>query len=507
MSIIASLNVNLGVGIAQFSKGIMRARKEANSLLAPLVSLKAAAVGALGAVGVGVSATAFGSFVKDSMDAIDAANDAAQRIGVTTEALTSLRFAGKMGGVEMELMDASLAKMVKTLGQAALGADEPAEALKALGLEAKALANLEPEKAFSAIADGISKIENPAERAAHVTKLFGKSGQALLPVLMQGSKGLREMQQRARELGAVIDSVDAMQVAAANDALDEMFISIRGVGNQLAINLAPFIEAIAERFTAAGAQSDSWADATGDAVKRVTSFFIVLLDVIDSIPIHFKMAQIGMDQIVASTADGLGWLAEKADNLGHDLDRAWQTADQLGVWALSGGTDTRAKERAAEAWAAVGNGSPNDVTQSPAAFAQAFADEMRGVQEQHFKELNDRLVEQGNGERLRALFEDIAARSRDAAEMAVKDLPQFQQIDMSAAKKKGDKPDLGGAAEQGSAAAVSAISRAVFGDQVKRDQAATAANTKKAADLGQQQLKELQKLNAKMPELQGAGLF
>src|SRR3990172_9608385 len=61
----------------------------------------------LGAVGVG----GLGALVKSSIDAGDALAKTADRLGITTQALAGLRYAGDLAGVSAEQLDTSLGKM------------------------------------------------------------------------------------------------------------------------------------------------------------------------------------------------------------------------------------------------------------------------------------------------------------------------------------------------------------------------------------------------------------
>lgn len=103
-------------------------------------------------------------------------------------------------------MDGSLAKLTRSLGQAALGAKGPAEAFKALGVdvrkaggEVKTAGEVMPE-----LAEQLSKIESPAERAAVMTQILGRSGQKMATLLAEGAKGVNAYARAADELGLVI---------------------------------------------------------------------------------------------------------------------------------------------------------------------------------------------------------------------------------------------------------------------------------------------------------------
>ena len=69
-----------------------------------------------------------------------------------------------------------------------------------LGLNAAELAKLPADQAFSTIAQKISEIQNPAERATAAMQIFGKSGQSLLPLMLSVAEGIKAAQEEAAKL-------------------------------------------------------------------------------------------------------------------------------------------------------------------------------------------------------------------------------------------------------------------------------------------------------------------
>src|SRR5262249_17303077 len=156
--------------------------------------------------------------------------------------------AGALAHVSNEQLTTGLEKMLKALGGAADDGEDASNAFTKLGLNAKDLANLPTDQAFAAIADKISKIENPADRTAAAVSIFGKSGQSLLPLVMSGAEGIKAAQAEAEKLGITFNRVDAAKVEQANDALTRVRETFTGVTNRIAIGLAPYIDAAATKF-------------------------------------------------------------------------------------------------------------------------------------------------------------------------------------------------------------------------------------------------------------------
>src|SRR2546426_591780 len=83
----------------------------------------------------------------------------------------------------------------------------------------KELVNTAPEEALKGIADGLSKMENPAQRAAAAVAIFGKAGQGMLPMLLGGAEALSAAQREAEKLGLTFSRLDAAKVELANEAM------------------------------------------------------------------------------------------------------------------------------------------------------------------------------------------------------------------------------------------------------------------------------------------------
>ena len=124
---------------------------------------------ALGGIGLG-------AMIDQQRAAVDATSKLADRLGVSTEALTGLTHAADLSGVSAEGLNKGLEKMLQNLGQAAAKGGPVADVLSSIGLNAGALAAAKPEAAFSQIADALKAIQNPAERAYAATQISARPG-------------------------------------------------------------------------------------------------------------------------------------------------------------------------------------------------------------------------------------------------------------------------------------------------------------------------------------------
>lgn len=255
MATVKSIALVLTADLREFTSGldgagrvteryIKRLRKTLNSAAETAITgfgnaLKA---GLLGGTAVIAAATALG------VERLDQLGDTAGELGIVTTRLSELRYAATLTGSSGEALDAALSKLNANLGDAATKATPAGDALKRLGLDARELAEQDPDVAFRSIAEAISHIPNPAEKAALALDLFGKGGIKILNTLSAGKGELDRLAAEARRFGVAVSEVDQAKVAAAKDQIDRAWASLEGVQNKLTVGLAPAIAFMGEQF-------------------------------------------------------------------------------------------------------------------------------------------------------------------------------------------------------------------------------------------------------------------
>jgi hypothetical protein len=217
-----------------------------------------------------------GVAVRDAANKLGDLKDAADAIGITTDALQKLQYSAQLSGVSSDVLQTSLSKLSKNLGDAAMGGTTAKKALDTLGLSGASLAAMPLDKALGVVADKMSSIENPAKRAALATELFGKSGLAMVNMLADGSSGLNAMADEAEKLGVVINRDVIENAAAAADKLDAMSMVISANLTEALVNLAPLLISTAQGIASivAGVNDFLFGDlnyyrAVGDSFKYV----------------------------------------------------------------------------------------------------------------------------------------------------------------------------------------------------------------------------------------------
>lgn len=219
--ILISAEDKTGTAIASAQAGLARLQSSALSISS-----------ALGGIGAGISLGGLAAMVKSSIDAADAMNDLSQRVGISVADLAKYELAAKQSGTSME----SIARGVKSLAGNML---EHSIALKAAGVSAR-----DADGAMVQLADLFASMPDGIDKTTLATKLFGKAGMDLIPMLNMGSQGLVEAGEKSAKYAAALAAL-APQADKFNDSLAELSISARVGGLVLAETMMPALQSIA----------------------------------------------------------------------------------------------------------------------------------------------------------------------------------------------------------------------------------------------------------------------
>lgn len=174
--------------------------------------------------------------------------DLADQLGTTTEELTRLQYAADQTGSSGKALASGLDRMNQLIGQSLeRGSGRAADAMEALGLSIDSVAQMNPADQFDAIADAVSNIESPTQRAYVAQQLFGRSNVELVNTLTRGSQEIRRYKGEADRLGA---TMGRDQVNAANEArlaINRVQSSMGAAADTAIAELAPQITGLADK--------------------------------------------------------------------------------------------------------------------------------------------------------------------------------------------------------------------------------------------------------------------
>lgn len=195
----------------------------------------------LAGLGVTLSAGGFVAFIKNAIDTADHLNKLSQKIGISVEALSTLRFAAELSDVSLESLQKSIKSLSQNILEANSGIGDGAQVFDALGISVKnADGTLKStEQVLLEVADIFATLEDGTIKTTLAVKLFGKTGQDMIPLLNQGKAGIEQLKLEAERLGLKLDKETAKSAEVFNDNLIALKASASSLGIALAHDFLP----------------------------------------------------------------------------------------------------------------------------------------------------------------------------------------------------------------------------------------------------------------------------
>lgn len=376
MATIASLNIDLRANVVKFTRGLNKGIQKVKQFGASVAAV-GKRMARFGAIAAAAAAGGMALLVRSQFDAIDTLGKMSGSLGIATDKLAGLQLAAQIGGVSTEQLNKSLIRMVKSVADANNGLSTAKRAFDALGLNSEVLAKLAPDEQFRLIAEAMSNLATQTDRTGVAMDIFGRQGAALLNVLSGGAAGIDEMQRVAEQLGIALDGVEVAQVELANDAMTKLKSLFIGIARQIAVQLAPFLEGLTDRFTDVGTASSG----AGKVVARVFSFianvFATIGTAVQVVGAAFTAVQGGFARFLQFMIGGVNKLFDllfsAADALNFTLPETVRNFREfLGEFEVELGNTADAKfEQAVGAFENIFNGDT---------FGQEFLDGLEAIQ-------------------------------------------------------------------------------------------------------------------------------
>lgn len=188
---------------------------------------------AAGVIGISFGVGMFKNGISGAIELGDEMGKLADKTGLTGAAASELSRVFQQNDLDNAALTTSLRKMQVELSK-------NNDVFDNLGMSVAALKSQDADQAFEDIAQRISEIEDPADRARVAVEIFGKSGADLLPLMMQGKAGIEALR---KELGG-LSNENITQLQAADDAIKKLEFLQQGFWNRAAVGVSSLAEAI-----------------------------------------------------------------------------------------------------------------------------------------------------------------------------------------------------------------------------------------------------------------------
>ena len=296
----------------QMEQDLARSGARLNSILAGVTTR----IGALSAAAAAAAVVGLAAMTAASIRNIDAQAKQARSLDLSTAAFQRMSMIAREAGIEAGGLSAMLGIMQRQIAASS-------EAFAQLGLSAQDLIGLDADQQFARIAAALDAVANPAEKTRLAMEIFGRSGRNAINMLSDFSGKSAEAAAFQERFGVAVRQSNSDAVERANDAWGRLGMVMEGVGNRIAVVVAPAIEWVANRLIdMAGAiigveaaadrfrreTAEAAAD-VGDAFRGLGPQIEVLSDMLramgnESAAQAFDAILAGMDASLAAFAEG-----------------------------------------------------------------------------------------------------------------------------------------------------------------------------------------------------------
>lgn len=224
-----------------------------------------------GAAIAGFTGLAIG--IKKTVDSMDELSKSAQKVGLTTEELSKLAYAGDLADVSLETLTSSLGKLTKAQAAALDTSSKTAEVFDALGIAVKS-ADGSLRSSSDVLADFAQRFQElggSPEAVAAGFQIFGRSFQELIPLLKDGRQGIQDAGDELQRFGGVISTEAGQAAEEFNDNLTRLKVQFSAIFAQIAQQLLPTLVELSTNLNDLAKN--------GDLARNATTLLSTALDV------------------------------------------------------------------------------------------------------------------------------------------------------------------------------------------------------------------------------------
>ncbi len=208
---------------------------------------------ALGGLAAVLSVGAMTAFIREQIDFEDHMDESAQKIGISTQALSEWTYVAKMSSLETDDMVKVMAKLSSTLADAKSGQKDAVELFQRLKLDPNNIKDA--DEALMLISGRFGHMEDGIDKTGLAIDAFGeKIGPRMLPLVNAGAEGIAQLRKEANELGVTVADKAGAEAAKLNDNLDRLAAHSKGAAMALANELIPYLAKLVEWLVEANKQ-------------------------------------------------------------------------------------------------------------------------------------------------------------------------------------------------------------------------------------------------------------
>lgn len=291
-----NIGLTVGADIDPLKRDLGRATKEVDSFGKSVSNGLSKAATAFAAFSVaGVAAT--GAIYAAGANLVDQQSKLARAIGGTVAATQALTYAADLAGVSMEGVEKDVRKLNASLANPS---PKAFEALEKLGLGAANLLQMDVDGRIAAIADRFKELGYTTAEADAAMRNLGLRSADITKFMIDGGGAIRDARRELEQYGFALSDLDAAKVEEANDAFTRAQKVFSGVSQVVAVELAPYLQAVIVKFTEMAKEGGGVGNIVKNAMNSVIGVLSFVANAVEGVKRTFEVA--GKAVVVAGLA-------------------------------------------------------------------------------------------------------------------------------------------------------------------------------------------------------------
>lgn len=221
----------------------------------------------------------FDGIVRGSLEAIDATSKMARQLDSSVIGVQALQRAADLSGLSLGELQAAAKMLNGAIGELTTSGTGPAvTALQRLKLTVDDFKGLDADQKFGVLADAIKRASLSASEQQSIIRDLGIRQATMINLLEEGSEAFKNARKDVQDFSIALTNIEARQVEQANDAMTSFKAVIQGVGNQIAVVLAPILKGLGDSFGDAARGSTNFKDSIQSAMDEVIRIMGLVAD-------------------------------------------------------------------------------------------------------------------------------------------------------------------------------------------------------------------------------------
>ena len=312
--IAGTLTLEMNANLARLADDMAKAK----AIVGDGVGVMSNAVGSLKrtieGLGVGLSLAGLTALVKNAAESADAAAKMSDRFGIATDTLIGMQHAADLAGVSNEGLTNALRGIAKSSVEAMQGSEQARMAYQRLGINVAEFLKLPMNEQLSTVIDRLGTMENATVRNATAQALMGRQAGQMMGLVAEGSKAFKEAEEDTKAWGLALDRVDAAKIELANDAIKRAEAATKGFFTQVALNLAPMLQALANGFADASKEAQGYRQEIVEGTGYTIEAIGYLLNILQGVRYAYMAIKVVLGDLTGATLQAFAQMSEVISN-------------------------------------------------------------------------------------------------------------------------------------------------------------------------------------------------